>query len=59
MPVPSIYMTSKQNPEIKSWKVGETYTIKVQQISRTEEKDGEVRGTFELVKSGGGESDKD
>lgn len=49
MPVPSIFITDKDYPEIKDWKVGKKYTIEVRMTSRTEEQNGEVRGHFELV----------
>jgi len=36
-------------PEIKGWKTGSTYQLSVRLVSKTEDNDGEVSGTFEVV----------
>lgn len=49
--LPTVHIDSKHLAEIKDWKVGETYVLKVRQVSRTEEKDGSVHASFEVVGS--------
>lgn len=43
---------SKQLPEIKNWKVGETYDLKFRMVSREEKEDGSVHADFELETNG-------
>ena len=51
-PAPSVYIDSKYYPEIKDYKPGKKYSFSFRMTSRTEDKDGGVRGDFELVKEG-------
>lgn len=51
---PRVFIDSKEMPEIKDWKVGGEYTLKVRQVSRTardseNEDQGSVSGEFEVV----------
>lgn len=47
---PSLYLTSKDLPAIKNWKVGEIYEVKVKikQKSMNERDDGTHSGSFEV-----------
>jgi len=42
-------LNSSDYPEVKKWKVGQTYQITVREISKTEEADGTVVGRFEVI----------
>lgn len=63
---PRVFISSDDMPEVKGWKVGGEYAIKVRQVSRTvdEGKDGEdgkVSGDFEVIGSddGAGAAEED
>jgi len=47
---PSMYISSKDLPELKKWKVGESYDliVNVKQTSLTQNTDGTMEGRFEI-----------
>lgn len=55
---PMVYLSSEDFPELKDWKVGGEYRVKIRQAARTEKKDGQVSGDFEVVGICGGEDEK-
>lgn len=46
-----LYANEKEIPEIKEWKVGETYDIKVRMISRTTSEKEPWSAEFEVINS--------
>ncbi len=48
---PTVHLNDTQVPEIKDWDVGETYQIvmDVKQTSKSEDKNGNVNSSFEVV----------
>lgn len=49
---PTIYLSSKDLPDIKNWKVGETYTLIIQakQTSMREDEDKKIEASFDIKK---------
>lgn len=47
---PSIYIDSKELPEIKDWKVGQTYNlvVKAKMVSSTQDQNNSISGRFEI-----------
>ena len=51
---PNLSLESEKMPEIKDWKVGETYMlcISVKMTSKTDNKEGETYGSFDILEAG-------
>ncbi len=58
---PSMYISSKDLPELKKWKVGESYDliVNVKQVSLSQNSDGTMNGTFEVQNIIAAEKDPD
>lgn len=57
---PTLYISEKDLPEIKSWKIGEEYEIvvRVRQKSISESPSKQISGSFEVIEMMVPESDK-
>ena len=49
---PTVYLSSKEIPALKDWENGGSYGLTVKMVSRSEDKDGRVSGSFEVVAAG-------